>query len=55
VYNNGYSFTSPRIVSSSIHGKWVGLKYIVYNFQQQNGTTAVSLQSWFDPNNDGNG
>ena len=54
-YNNGYSFTSPRTVSSSIHGKWVGLKYIVYNFQQQNGTTtaAVRLQSWFDPNNDG--
>ena len=56
-YSNGYSFTSPKIVSnSSIQGKWVGLKYIVYNFhhQQQNGTTtAVRLQSWFDANNDG--
>jgi hypothetical protein len=52
-YNNGYSFTSPRTIGSSIQGKWVGLKYIVYNFQQQNGTTAVRLQSWFDPNDDG--
>jgi hypothetical protein len=46
------------VTNSSIQGKWVGLKYIVYNFQQQqqNGnktTTAVRLQSWFDANNDG--
>ena len=60
-FGKAYSFTSPKTVSSSssIQGKWVGLKYIVYNFQeqQQNGnttkTTAVRLQSWFDSNNDG--
>ena len=60
-YSNTYAFTSPKTVSnSSIQGKWVGLKYIVYNFQQQqqNGsktttTTAVRLQSWFDANNNG--
>jgi hypothetical protein len=55
-HSGGYSFTSPKTVSnSSIQGKWVGLKYIVYNFQQpQNGNkTVVRLQSWFDANNDG--
>ena len=29
------------------------MKYIVYNFQQPDGTTAVRLQSWFDANADG--
>jgi hypothetical protein len=48
----GNFFTSPKTVSTSIQGKWIGLKYIVYNFQQQNGKTAVRLQSWFDPNGD---
>jgi hypothetical protein len=54
-FGKGYAFTPPKTVSSSsIQGKWVGLKYIVYNFQQQNGNqTAVRLQSWFDVNNDG--
>jgi hypothetical protein len=54
-FGKAYSFTSPKTVgNSSIQGKWVGLKYIVYNFQQpQNGKTAVRLQSWFDANNDG--
>jgi len=53
-FSGGYSFTSPKNVSSSsIQGKWVGLKYIVYNFQQPNGKTAVMLQSWFDANADG--
>jgi hypothetical protein len=42
-FSGGYSFTSPRTVTnSSIQGKWVGLKYIAYNFQQQNGKIAVS-------------
>jgi hypothetical protein len=53
-FSGGYSFTSPKNVSiSSIQGKWVGLKYIVYNFQQPDGTMAVRLQSWFDANADG--
>jgi hypothetical protein len=53
-FGKAYSFTSPKTVSSSsIQGKWVGLKYIAYNFQQQNGETAVRLESWFDANNDG--
>jgi hypothetical protein len=53
-FGKAYSFTSPKTVSSSsIQGKWVGLKYIAYNFQQQNGKTAVRLESWFDANNDG--
>jgi hypothetical protein len=53
-FSGGYSFTSPKNVSSSsIQGKWVGLKYIVYNFLQPDGKTAVMLQSWFDANADG--
>jgi hypothetical protein len=40
----GNFFTSPKTVSTSIQGKWVGLKYIVYNFQQQNGKTAGLIQ-----------
>jgi hypothetical protein len=53
-FSGGYSFTSPKKVSSSsIQGKWVGLKYVVYNFQQPDGKTAVRLQSWFDANANG--
>ncbi len=53
-HRGGYAFTSPKTVSnSSVEDKWVGLKYIAYNFQQQ-GKTAVRLQSWIDQNNDGN-
>ncbi|HJT49946.1 MAG TPA: hypothetical protein VJ729_17325 [Nitrososphaeraceae archaeon] len=53
-FSGGYSFTSPKNVSSSsIQGKWVGLKYIVYNFHMPDGKTAVMLQSWFDANADG--
>jgi hypothetical protein len=53
-FSGGYSFTPPKNVSSSsIEGKWIGLKYIVYNFQQPDGKTAVMLQSWIDANADG--
>jgi hypothetical protein len=52
-HSGGYSFTPLKTVSSSIQGKWVGLKYIVYNFQQ-NGKTVVKVESWFDANNNGN-
>jgi hypothetical protein len=38
-------------LSNFSEGKLVGLKYIVYF--QQNGKTAVRLQSWIDANNDG--
>jgi hypothetical protein len=53
-FGKAYSFTAPKTVTGKpIQGKWVGLKYIAYNFQQQNGETAVRLQSWFDANDDG--
>jgi hypothetical protein len=53
-FGKAYSFTSPKTVTnSSIQGKWVGLKYVVYNFQHPDGKTAVMLQSWFDENANG--
>jgi hypothetical protein len=38
---------------TSIFGKWIGFKTIIYSIQL-NGKTAVKMESWLDGNNDGN-
>ena len=48
-----YVFTPYQPSTDSIIGKWVGFKTIIYNIQQ-NGTTAVKMEIWVDPNDDGN-
>jgi len=48
-----YVFTPYKSATDSIIGKWVGFKMIIYNIQQ-NGTTAVKMEIWVDPNDDGN-
>jgi hypothetical protein len=48
-----YVFTPYKLSTDSIMGKWVGFKMIMYNIQQ-NGTTAVKMEIWVDPDNDGN-
>jgi len=48
-----YVFTPYMSSTDSIIGKWVGFKMIMYNIQQ-NGTTAVKMEIWVDPNDDGN-
>ena len=34
-------------------GRWIGLKMIMYN-EEQNGKTIGKLEIWVDKNNDGN-
>jgi len=48
-----YVFTDHKDATSSIEGKWVGFKGIMYNIQE-NGETAVKMEIWLDKNNDGN-
>jgi F5/8 type C domain len=48
-----YVFTSLKTATSSIEDKWVGIKFVVYNFQE-NGKTVVKTQLWLDTNNNGN-
>src|SRR5215469_3116055 len=48
-----YVFTPYTPSTDSILGKWVGFKTIIYNIQQ-NGTPAVKMEIWVDPNDDGN-
>jgi hypothetical protein len=48
-----YVFTPYDPSTDSIIGKWVGFKMMIYNIQQ-NGTTAVKMEIWVDPNDDGN-
>jgi hypothetical protein len=48
-----YVFTPYNAATDSIIGKWVGFKMIMYNIQQ-NGITAVKMEIWVDPNDDGN-
>jgi hypothetical protein len=48
-----YVFTSLKTPTSSIEDKWVGIKFIVYNFQE-NGKTVVKTQLWLDTKNNGN-
>ena len=48
-----YVFTPYKSSTDNIIGKWVGFKMIMYNIQQ-NGKTAVKMEIWVDPNNNGN-
>jgi hypothetical protein len=48
-----YVFTSLKTATGSIEDKWIGIKFIVYNFQE-NGKTVVKTQLWLDTKNDGN-
>jgi len=48
-----YVFTNLKTATSSIVDKWVGVKFVVYNFIE-NGKTVVKTQLWLDTNNNGN-
>ena len=51
---DGYVFTDHKDIGiDSIKGRWIGYKYVVYNFEQ-NGKTVVKMENWLDKNNDGN-
>jgi hypothetical protein len=46
---DGYSFTSETQATSSLFGRWVGFKTVMYNNAQGN----VVLQNWINENADG--
>jgi len=48
-----YVFTSLKTGTSSIEDKWVGIKFIVYNFVENN-KIVVKTELWLDTNNNGN-
>jgi hypothetical protein len=48
-----YSASPPIPATSSLEDRWVGFKYVVYNFVQ-NGKVVVKMQNWIDNNNNGN-
>jgi hypothetical protein len=48
-----YVFTNYETPTSSIKGKWIGFKFVLYNFQDSNGKTAVKTEFWLDENNKG--
>ena len=48
-----YVFTSLKSATSSIEDRWIGIKFIVYNFQE-NSKTVVKTELWLDKNNNGN-
>ena len=49
-----YVFTDYNTATSSIKGKWIGFKFVMYNFQLAgNGETAVKMELWLDKKNDG--
>ena len=48
-----YVFTNYETGTSSIKGKWVGFKFVLYNFQDSSGKTAVKMEFWLDENNKG--
>ena len=49
-----YVFTDELSPTTSIKGKWIGIKYIMYNFNLPSGQTAVKMELWLDVNNNGN-
>jgi hypothetical protein len=45
---------SPTIAATSpLSGKWIGFKFVVYNFMTNDGKPAVKLENWIDANADG--
>jgi hypothetical protein len=48
-----YVFTSLKTATTSIEDKWIGIKFIVYNFVQNN-NVVVKTELWLDTNNSGN-
>jgi F5/8 type C domain/Putative metal-binding motif len=48
-----YVFTDHKEAMSSIEGKWVGFKTIMWNMVQD-GKTVVKMEIWVDKNEDGN-
>ena len=54
-----YEFTEKEeveaVADSSIEGKWIGYKYVVYNIEQNNNNrkTVVKMENWLDIDNDG--
>jgi hypothetical protein len=50
----GYVFTLYKSsIVDSMTGKWIGLKTVIYNFQED-GKTVVMMQNWADKDNNGN-
>lgn len=43
--------TAEKSVTGSLTGKWIGFKFVMYNFQNS-GKTFVKLETWLDPDND---
>jgi hypothetical protein len=48
-----YVFTNLKTPTGSIEDKWVGIKFIVYNFVENN-KVVVKTELWIDTNNNGN-
>jgi hypothetical protein len=48
-----YVFTNIKTATSTIEDKWVGIKFIVYNFVENN-KVVVKTELWLDINNNGN-
>ncbi len=48
-----YVFTNIKTATGSIVDKWVGIKFIVYNFVENN-KVVVKTELWLDTNNNGN-
>jgi F5/8 type C domain/Bacterial Ig domain len=45
-----YSFTEPLPVVDPIEGRWIGYKFVMYNFEK-NGEIGVKLENWIDEKN----
>jgi len=43
--------TAEKSVTGSLTGKWIGFKFVMYNFQS-NGKTFAKLETWLDSDND---
>lgn len=45
---------SPTISATGpLLGKWIGFKFVMYNYLHQSGVTAVKLENWIDNDADG--
>lgn len=53
-HTDGFVDTIEKKVTDPIVGKWVGFKFVLYDFKTEDNSTAVKMENWIDNTGEGN-
>lgn len=48
-----YAKSPTNVATGPLQGKWIGFKFVMYNFVRDDGKPAVKLENWIDADADG--